>query len=61
MSNVVFIAEADKSAIGWGVIGGDGKLWGAWFTAMRQIMLNVLPSPMSSARSPPQKLGGGSS
>lgn len=59
MSSVVFMAEADEFSRGCGVIGGDGKLGHARLAAMRQIMLSVLPSPISSARRPPRKFGGG--
>ena len=37
---------------------GDWRLLGSWFPAIRQIMLRVLPRPISSASSPPWKCGG---
>jgi hypothetical protein len=52
MSKVVFIAV---DCIEW--IGAGGP---AWLAAIRQIILRVLPKPISSASRPPRKFGGSS-
>jgi hypothetical protein len=53
MSKVVLMAADDIELIG---AGGP-----AWLAAIRQIILRVLPRPMSSASRPPRKSGGRSS
>jgi hypothetical protein len=61
INSVVFIAGHEFTSRGSGVRGGDSGVWHAWFAAIRQIMLRVFPSPMSSARRPPRNCGGASS
>jgi hypothetical protein len=60
INNVVLIFGS-VFGLGSGVIGGDGKTVFLGCVATRQIMLRVLPNPMSSARRPPWKFGGGCS
>jgi hypothetical protein len=57
MSKVAFAVSPRGS----GVMPGEGRYSRAWLEAIRLIIVNVLPSPMSSARRPPRKLLGDSS